>query len=208
MTYRERRYLVLACRHYGKTTFVVWLASQIERDPGCSFCLSWVVQGDAAEIYRRAGYREARTIGAVRKLMVAGTPRIMLRPPASPAALIDFCVECRRLMPRKHLTLIIDELIDPEIVQGETSPELKIPNLRLLIAVERGCNVILSSQYPASVPMSVRQLVEQVYLGRIPHEAALLRLHKMGVPAEILAELPTQGIPPKREYEFLPWQSD
>lgn len=208
MTYRERRYLVLAARHYGKTTFVVWLASQIERDPGVTWTIAYVVQYDASRIYARAGYRVANTLQALRRLMHDGAPRIMVRPPVNPAELVDFCLECRRKMDAKHMTLVIDELIDPDIVQGETTPELKIPNLRTLLAVERGCNVILSSQYPASVPMSARQLVEQLYLGRIPHKAALLRLWKMGVPDSILKQLPTQGVPPKPAYEFLPWQAD
>lgn len=208
MTYLERRYLVLACRHYGKTTFVVWLASQIEVNPGVTWTVAYVVQADASDIYRAAGYREARTLHAVRRLMRDGAPRIMARPPVSPAALIDFCLECRRNLPDKHLTLVIDELIDPEIVQGETTPELRIDNLRVLLAVERGCNVIMASQYPASVPMAARQLAEEVYLGRIPHKAALLRLYKMGVPQEILRELPSQGVPPKPLYEFLTWQAD
>lgn len=206
--YRERRYLIAACRHYGKSTFAIYLAAQIEQDPGVSWTISYVVQADAADLYRAKGYREATTLKDVRRLMRDGAARIMARPPIHPRELIVFCVRLREVARSRHLTLVIDELVDPQIVRGEVNPELRVEELRTLCAVVRGCNLVAGTQIPASIPMSMRQLTESWYLGRVSHDAALIRLRNVGVPPEILRELPSMGQPPKAPYEFIAWQTD
>lgn len=202
--YRERRYLIAATRHWGKSTFAIFLASQIEYDPGVTWTIAYVTQADASDLYRQHGYREARDLHSARRLLRDGAARLMLRPPIHPREVVVWCLRLRELARDKHLTLILDELVDPRIVGGETTPNVKIEELYTLVAVERGCNLIAGTQMPAFIPMSLRQLTERWYLGQITHAAALTRLRNVGVPPEILEQLPA-GLPP---HTFIPWQTD
>ena len=200
----ERRYLVVAKRHWGKTTYAMFLVGEVEREREVAATFAFVLQSDAADIYRAHGFVEVRSIAAGVAAMQTHT-RIMFRPPVACVEVIMLAARARDRMPHRALLLVIDELVDPELCTGGDDPQLRIPELRRLVVVERGCSLIATTAVPSGIPMMMRQMCEEWFIGRLPHDAAILRLKKCGVPVALLEQVQSPDLPP---YQFATWQTD
>lgn len=176
--------MVVVCigrRRTGKSTFANWYTAEHLWRRGERRVLVWVKQPEA-----RYDGRELRSVGAA--LDHLGETRWVFRPPVRLAQVAELAKRLRVECPSRELVLVIDEVADAEVTaHRDGQPDWRDGRVTELLQTVRGVHLVCTTQRPANMPHSLRELADLYYVFAVSGAAAIQRLKNDGMPAHKLA---------------------
>jgi hypothetical protein len=176
------RYVCIGRRETGKSHLARILVDRLLREDQRRRALVWVVQPEA----HYPGV-ELRSVQSAASHMTER--RWVFRPPVTVREVAQLAKRLREACPARELVLVIDELADGQVTTAGPSPDWRCDELRECLQTIRGIHLVGTTQRPASMPLSLRELADEYFMFSTTGEAAYTRLKRDGVPAHKLEAL-------------------